>query len=487
MDYLPLFTRMHAQPCLVVGGGEVALRKSKMLLRAHAHVSVLAPELHPEIMELAAAGSIQIQQTEFSAALVEKKPVKQAAEQIDQQVWRLVIAATDNPTINSEVAAACKRSGIFCNVVDDRNLSTAIMPAIIDRSPLIIAVSSGGESPVLATRIRQQLERLFPPAIADLTRFAGEWRESVKQRFTNITQRRHFWQEVLDGTIGHRVLAGETEQAHKEMTAALATGEHKSGFAWIVGAGPGDPELLTLKAARILATADTILHDRLVAPAVLDMARKDATFISVGKQANQPSISQTKISALLVERVKAGERVCRLKGGDPFIFGRGREEIEALEAAELPWMVIPGISAANGCAAAAGIPLTYRNIARSVCFVTATTADTTEPDWSRIGGADQTVVVYMAVNKLKQICSRLIIGGNNPEQPALIIENGTTDRQRMIRGTLASIPAKAINAEIGSPAILITGSVAGISSAIPEHGQLAASSGDWAPAARLQG
>lgn len=471
MDYLPLFVRLKDSPCLVVGGGKVALRKVKLLLRAGAQVTVVAREVHAELAQLAATGNIVCRLENFNPAAANR--------------YRLIVAATNDPSINQSVATAAAQFGVFCNVVDDRTLSTVIMPAIVDRSPLIIAVSSGGVSPVLATRIRQQLECLFPPALADLARFAGEWREAVKKRFVSLAQRRRFWQQLLDGPIALQVMAGDMTKARVNIESAIAEQPVTEGFAWIVGAGPGDPELLTLKAARVLATADTILHDRLIAPSILNLARKDAEFIAVGKQAGRPSISQDEINALLVERVVAGKTVCRLKGGDPFIFGRGGEEIAALDAAGLPWQVIPGITAAAGCAAAAGVPLTHRHVARSVTFVTAYTADETEPDWPSLCHSDQTLVFYMATSKLEHICNSLMAAGKSGDCPALLVENGTTDRQRMIRGTLNTLPSRTANVQVKSPAILMIGPTMELVKIIADNDSDPLVDDNWAPAASM--
>ena len=475
MDYFPLFARLQNQPCLIVGGGEVALRKAKLLLRAGADLTVLAPNFHAELKRLAQAHSHKGGLTLHA---------KHFTPDVSLADYQLIVAATDDEILNAMVAQTAATAGVFCNVVDDREQSTAIMPAIIDRSPIVIAVSSGGASPVLATRIRKQLEQLFPAQFADLAKFADRWRNRVKASFGSITERRRIWQRVFDSTIAEHVLAGDEQLAAKQMEALLDGNPDTSGYAWIAGAGPGDPELLTLKTARALASADVILHDRLVSAAILDMARRDAEFISVGKEAGKPSISQAAINELLVEKVAAGHRVCRLKGGDPFIFGRGGEEIEALQAAGLPWEVIPGITAASGCAAATGTPLTHRQMARSVTLITASMADDTKHDWSRYSGADQTLVIYMAVKNLQPVCAELINNGRSADTPALIIENGTTVRQRMIRGTLTSIPADAGRAGIGSPAVLIIGHVGTISRLIEQPTQ-SGTDGGWADAAQL--
>jgi uroporphyrin-III C-methyltransferase/precorrin-2 dehydrogenase/sirohydrochlorin ferrochelatase len=340
---------------------------------------------------------------------------------------------------------------------------------MVDRAPLIVAVGSNGKSPVLVTRVRQQIERLLPPAISKLAEFAGANRATVKQHIATLPERRRFWQRILGGSVAAHVLQGKDAAADELFQAELTNAQPITGYAWIVGAGPGDPELLTLKAARVLADADVILHDRLVAPAILDMARRDATFISVGKQAGQPSIKQAEINQLLVDHVRSGARVCRLKGGDPFIFGRGGEEIAALQAADLPWEVIPGITAASGCAAATGVPLTHRETAHSVTLLTASTADGSDTDWSQYAAQDQTLVIYMAVSKLAQICTGLIAAGRPAEHPAMLVENATTDRQRLLRGTLSNLADKSLQANIKTPALLIVGDVVDLNDTLREQ------------------
>jgi uroporphyrin-III C-methyltransferase/precorrin-2 dehydrogenase/sirohydrochlorin ferrochelatase len=307
----------------------------------------------------------------------------------------------------------------------------------------------------------------------------------VQAELGNQNERRMFWQTVFDGPVSSDILSGDMAAAEESMRAMLNQRTVSDGEAWIVGAGPGDPELLTLKAARALRDADVILHDRLVAPAILDMARKDAEFISVGKQAGKPSISQDEINKQLVELVTAGHRVCRLKGGDPFIFGRGGEEIAALEAAGLRWQVVPGITAASGCAAATGIPLTHRHTARSLLLTTASTADDDgdAPDWQALSRPEQTVVFYMGVSKTGSICSNLIDAGQSPACPAAIIENGCTPRQRVITGTLESLPQLAENARITSPALLIIGEVAALAVAPTQDEASTNTSPFWSAAA----
>lgn len=449
MDYFPLFARLQNTPCLIVGGGGVAARKARQLLLAGANVSVCAPRVNKAIDGLAARGELQLLQQKFAAALVEN--------------FAFVIAATDDKQSNADIAAAASTANVLCNVVDDREASTAILPAVVDRSPLMIAVSSSGEAPVLATRLRQQIESTIAPRTADLARFMGKWRQAVRQRFDSLDARRRFWQSLLDSEVAELLLEGDeeaAEQALQNRLQAASPSAERSGIGLIVGAGPGDPELLTLKAVRALNTADVILYDRLVSDDILDYARRDAEFIYVGKQAGKASTPQDEINRLLVRLVSEGKRVCRLKGGDPFVFGRGGEELAALAAAGLRWQVIPGITAASGCAAAAGIPLTHREIARSLTYTTAQSSDGSEPDWPALAREEQTAVFYMPVSKLERICRSLVDAGRAADCPAAIIENGSRSDQRTLRGTLANLPELAAANSVAGPALLIVGEVA---------------------------
>jgi uroporphyrin-III C-methyltransferase/precorrin-2 dehydrogenase/sirohydrochlorin ferrochelatase len=451
MDYFPLFARIENTHCLVVGGGNVAARKIRALVNADARVTICAPQISEELQQLALDNQdkLRINDRKFTAA------------DVDGAVF--VVAATDNEEVNKQVAAAAKSAGILCNVVDNRELSTAILPAVVDRSPLIVAVSSSGEAPVLATRVRQQIEKDLAPRAGELALFMGRWRDKVKELITAPDARRHFWQKLLDSPVAQLILDNRSEEAEsgfRDLLDATQSAADNNGMGFIVGAGPGDPELLTLKALRILGSADVILYDRLVNKDILGYARKDAEFIYVGKQAGKPSTDQQDINALLTERVSRGQQVCRLKGGDPFVFGRGGEELEALLEAGLPWQVVPGITAAAGCAAAAGIPLTHRDTARSLTYTTAHHQDDSEPDWSSLAGKKQTAVFYMPVSKLDQICSSLVAAGRSSNCPAVIIENGSTPQQRSLRGTLADLAERARNESLCSPALLIVGEVA---------------------------
>jgi uroporphyrin-III C-methyltransferase/precorrin-2 dehydrogenase/sirohydrochlorin ferrochelatase len=446
MDYFPIFLRLANEPVLVVGGGAVAERKIDLLLRTSAQVRVIAPELVPGLAERAAAGEITHVAAEF-------RP-----EHLDGV--RLAIAATDKHAINAWVARQAERRNIPVNVVDDRELSRFIMPAIIDRSPVVVAVGSSGDAPVLTRRLRERLESFLPQRLGTLAKLAGKLRPTVKVRIESPARRRKFWENFFDGTVAADVLAGRSVDA-AEIERTLGTGGQDAGEVVLVGAGPGDPGLLTLRALRALQNADVILYDRLVSAEILDLARRDAERINVGKTAGGAQVSQDEINALLVQLAQQGKRVCRLKGGDPFIFGRGGEELEALAAAGVRFEVVPGVTAAAGCAAYAGIPLTHRNHAQSLVFVTGHTKDDADDsvDWDHLARPAQTVVFYMGLGHLERIVSRLRAHGAPESRGAAIVEQGTRTEQRVVTGTLADLPQKARQAGIESPALLIVGEV----------------------------
>jgi uroporphyrin-III C-methyltransferase/precorrin-2 dehydrogenase/sirohydrochlorin ferrochelatase len=446
MDYFPIFLRLANEPVLVVGGGAVAERKIDLLLRTSAQVRVIAPELVPGLAERAAAGEITHVATEF-------RP-----EHLDGV--RLAIAATDKPAINAWVARQAERRNIPVNVVDDRELSRFIMPAIIDRSPVVVAVGSSGDAPVLTRRLRERLESFLPQRLGTLAKLAGKLRPTIKARIESPARRRKFWENFFDGTVAADVLAGRSVDA-AEIASTLGTGGQDAGEVVLVGAGPGDPGLLTLRALRALQNADVILYDRLVSAEVLDLARRDAERINVGKTAGGAQVSQDEINALLVQLAQQGKRVCRLKGGDPFIFGRGGEELEALAAAGVRFEVVPGVTAAAGCAAYAGIPLTHRDHAQSLVFVTGHTKDEAgdSVDWDHLARPAQTVVFYMGLGHLERSISQLLAHGAPESRAAAIVEQGTRAEQRVVTGTLADLAPKARQAGIQSPALLIVGEV----------------------------
>ena len=453
MDYFPIFLRLSTEPVLVVGGGEVAARKIELLLRAGAKVTVVAPELNAELATRASAGEIEHILGEFHPELLDGQ--------------RLAIAATDKHSVNAWVAHQAERRNVPVNVVDDRELSRFIVPAIVDRSPVVVAVGSSGEAPVLTRRLRERLESFLPQRLGILAKLAGSLRNAVKERIARPSNRRRFWESFFDGEIASDVLSGraeaDSEETRKRIEGVLEDKVHASvrpGEVALVGAGPGDPGLLTLRALRALQNADVVLYDRLVSEEVLDLARRDADRIYVGKAAGAAHVSQQEINDLLVRLAKEGKRVCRLKGGDPFIFGRGGEELEALAAEEIKFEVVPGITAAAGCAAYAGIPLTHRDHAQALTFVTGhCKGETDRVDWALLARPGQTTVFYMGLGHLENIAAKLQAHGVPADRAAAVIEEGTRAEQRVVTGTLADLPVKVRAADVKSPALLIVGEV----------------------------
>ncbi|HEY5101798.1 MAG TPA: siroheme synthase CysG [Steroidobacteraceae bacterium] len=447
MDYLPIFIAIKDRPAVVVGGGQVAHRKVEWLLAAQARVTVVAPRLDAELLRLVDGARLQ-----HIAACFAAPQLHEAA---------LVIAATDSADVNAAVAAAARVLRVPVNVVDSPELSSFIFPAIIDRSPVIVAVGSGGRAPLLVRSVRAQIEALLPAKLGALARFMGERRAAVKQAL-GASGRRPFWERIIGGAVGSQVLAGEENRADAAFAAELSVSAapRALGEVYLIGAGPGDPDLLTLRAAQLLQQADVVLYDRLVSDAVLGRARRDAQRIFVGKEAGDPHRAQARIHELMIQHARAGLRVARLKGGDPFIFGRGGEEIEALAAAGIGYVVVPGITAALGAAAATGIPLTHRKFAHSVTFAAGHALDEDALDWDSLARPNHTVVFYMGVTHLSRIIARLRASGAGADHPAAIIERATLPEQRVLSGTLATLEGLAAAAGIAAPALLIVGEVA---------------------------
>jgi uroporphyrin-III C-methyltransferase / precorrin-2 dehydrogenase / sirohydrochlorin ferrochelatase len=438
--YFPVFLKLAGARVLVVGAGEVALRKVRLLVRAGARVELVARQRHPEI----AALGLPLVAADFDPA--------QLAGQ------RLVVAATDDPGLNDRVAQAARAQGIPVNVVDDPGRSDWITPSIVDRSPVLIAVSTGGTAPVLARRLRERLEGLVPAAYGRIAEFLGGMRERL--RAVPAGARRVATERFLDGEGVQRLLAGDADAAARALDRLLAGGDAR-GEVYLVGAGPGDPDLLTFRALRLMQQADVVLYDRLVAPAILELVRRDAERIFVGKGPKQHEMSQEEINARLVSLAAQGRRVLRLKGGDPFIFGRGGEEIDTLAAQGIAFEVVPGITAANGCAAYAGIPLTHRDYAQSVTFVTghARQDGRLELDWPALARRGQTVVFYMGRGSLPSLCAALVRHGLPPDWPAALVEEGTSPRQRVVAGTLGDLPGKVEQAGVSGASLVIVGEV----------------------------
>ncbi|HZD51867.1 MAG TPA: siroheme synthase CysG [Woeseiaceae bacterium] len=452
MKHLPIFLKLERQPCLVVGGGAVGERKVALLRRAGARVTVAAPELTSGLAALRDRNEIDHRAGGWDEALLEGQ--------------RLVIAASGDGRVNARVARAAEGRGILCNVVDDGDASGFVLPAIVDRSPVVVAVGTGGNAPVLAQRLKTAIERWLPARIGVLAERAGRWRDLVRRRFATLDERRRFWQRFFDGPAAGHILAGRDRRAEalvrRELVDCAAPRQEPAGEAWIVGAGPGDPGLVTLRAQQLIGTADVVLYDRLVSKPILDYARKEAELIPVGKAAGRRLAKQEQINQLVVRLVREGRRVCRLKGGDPFVFGRGGEEARALAAAGLPWQIVPGVTAALGCAAYAGIPLTLRGVSDTVTFATARRDADARPDWAALARDGQSLVLYMSAGSVAESARQLLRHGAAAATPAAIVENGTTGRQRVITALLSGIGERARAANVRAPAVLIVGETAAL-------------------------
>ncbi|APZ42887.1 siroheme synthase CysG [Acidihalobacter ferrooxydans] len=450
MDYLPIFMNLRGQRCLVVGGGEVAARKAALLLKAGARLRVVAPRLASPAHELLAArDDVELLRAPFNPG------------HLDGCV--LAVAATDQQAVNRRVHALATARGVPVNVVDQPALCSFIFPAIVDRAPVTIAVSSGGAAPVLTRLLRRKLESTIPAGYGRLAALAGALRDKVRTRLDSLRARRLFWEQALEGPAAEAALAGDVPGAQAMLERELDGFGVPAGEVFLIGAGPGDPDLLTFKALRLLQKADVVVYDRLVPEAIVDLARREAERIYVGKRRGEHSLPQEDISRRLAELARQGKKVARLKGGDPFVFGRGGEEIETLAAAGVPFQVVPGITAASGCAAYAGIPLTHREHAQSVRFVTGHTRDgRLDLDWACLIDTRETLVFYMGLANLETICAELRAHGMAAETPAALIERGTLPGQRVHTGTLADLPASAAAAQAASPALLIVGGVVGL-------------------------
>lgn len=457
MEYLPIFVDLKQQDCLVVGGGDIAARKAALLVKAQAKVTMVAPQLSAMSQQMLSKGEVSWIEAEF-------------AEQYIQQP-RLIIAATDNEAVNEQVYQLAQARNILVNVADSPEQCDFILASILDRSPIVVAVSSGGDSPILARNLRARLETLIPPAYGRLGQLAAKYRETVKQKFSKLSQRRRFWDAVLTGPVADHMLAGRDEQAETALLEKLnniGQKDYAQGEVYLVGAGPGDPDLLTFKALRLMQQADVVFYDRLVSKDVLALVRKEAELVYVGKQRDWHAVRQEEINRLLLEHAKQGKRVLRLKGGDPFIFGRGGEEIETLAAENIPFQVVPGITAASGCSSYAGIPLTHRDYAQSCTFVTGQLKQgELELNWSSLVQPNQTVVVYMGLAGLPQLSEKLIAHGLSADKPAALVQQGTTNNQKVWVSTIAELPSLAEKEQPVAPTLVIIGEVTKL------HNQLA--------------
>lgn len=448
MDLLPIFLNIRNKKCVVIGGGEVAYRKATLLLRADADLTIIAPSLSEDLENLCKQNDSHI--------------IKRAFQKTDIKEATLVVAATDDNEINERVSVVSSDLGIPVNVVDQPHLCSFIMPSIVDRSPIVVAISSGGNSPILTRKLKELNETMIPGRTDKLASLLGSYRDRVKSEITDFSERIRFWEAVLDSEIPELVYNGQDEEATQALEKWLTSPDNDrvSGEVYLVGAGPGDPDLLTLRALRLMHKADIVLYDRLVSPEILLKLRPDAEKIYVGKRSADHAVPQETINEMLVRLAKEGSRVLRLKGGDPFIFGRGGEELESLAAAGIPFQIVPGITAASGCASYAGIPLTHRDYSQSVRFLTGHTKDGRVPlPWDILVKEQQTLVFYMGLAGLPLICEELSQHGMPATTPVAVVQQGTTQTQKVVVGNLDKIAALTVEEEIQAPTIIIIGEV----------------------------
>jgi uroporphyrin-III C-methyltransferase/precorrin-2 dehydrogenase/sirohydrochlorin ferrochelatase len=463
MRHLPIFLELGDKAAVVVGGGAVAARRAEHLLNAGARVTTFATALSDDFREL-------LDQPNF-------RHEARDPELKDFENSVLCFVAVEDERLSAEVWAAAKGAGAWVNVADRPRFCDFIMPSIVDRSPLVIAISTGGASPILGRMLKARLESLIPAAYGRLAELMGGFRDAVGKAIASPVMRRRFWETILEGPIAERVLSGDDQAAGVELAraierAATENAEAPRGEVYLVGAGPGDPDLLTFRALRLMQKADVVLYDRLTDHHVMNLVRREAERIYVGKQPEDHELPQGEISALLVKLAKEGKRVLRLKGGDPFMFGRGGEEIEALAAEGIPFQVCPGITAAIGAAAYAGIPLTHRDHAQACVFVTGHGKDgKIDLDWTALLQPRQTVAIYMGLRNVEALTREFVVRGADPNLPAAIIDNATRTSQRVVAGTLATLSAKARAAELSGPAIIIVGTVVTLRNTL-----------DWRPA-----
>ncbi|MCH8552637.1 MAG: siroheme synthase CysG [Natronospirillum sp.] len=449
MDFLPLFHQVRNQTALIVGGGPVAARKAQLLLEAKARVHIVAPDLAPATQALVDKAMVSWTASVYEPALLLKADI--------------VVAATDDRAVNHQVAADSRKARLPVNVVNDPDIGTFIFPAVIDRSPIVAAVSSSGAAPVLTRLMRGRIESIIPAGYGLLAELVGRYRKKVQQTLDSSTARRRFWERVLNGVVADRAMTGQGDEAARLLEETLdhfQQGDHSHGEVYLVGAGPGDPDLLTFKALRLMQQSDVVLYDRLVSEQVLALVRRDAELVYVGKRRSDHAVPQEGINELLIRYAREGKRVCRLKGGDPFIFGRGGEEIEQLADAGIQFQVVPGITAASGCAAYSGIPLTHRDYSQSVRFVTAHLKNnTSDLNWSELVAPGQTLVFYMGLVALPEITRQLCAHGCSADMPIALVEQGTTPQHRVFTATLDTISDLVAQHDIKAPTLIIVGEV----------------------------
>lgn len=453
MEHLPVFMKVTDQPVLVIGGGGVAERKTRLLQEAGARVTLVSPTLSTDL---------QAQQRQGKMVWL---AARYAADQLSLQGWKLVIAATNDEAVNAQVSADCEARNLLVNVVDTPHLCRFILPAIVERGPITLAVSSGGQSPVLTRLLKMRLETLIPQSWARVAQLAADYRQTVKARFVP-EMRRRFWEQMLSGRWADLILQGREAEAERSMQLALQQGEEETlrqGEVFLVGVGPGNPELLTLKALQVMQSAEVVLYDRLVPDAIMALVRRDADRIYVGKERANHCVPQDDINAMILRLAQAGKRVVRLKSGDPFVFGRGGEEMQALQAAGVPVQVVPGITAALGCAASSGIPLTHRDHAQALSLITAHTRDgQLDLPWASLTAPRQTLAFYMGLSTLPELSQQLQASGLPADWPVAVIEKGSQPDQRVLKADLATVAERVEQAQMVSPCLVIVGSVASL-------------------------
>lgn len=449
MQYFPVFLDANHLRCLVVGAGEVGARKLELILKTPAKITVVSPEAVSTVTKLVNDNDLTFHHRKF--------------EDADLDNINIVFVATDDENVNKYVHDLATERGILVNVVDNTPLCKFITPSIVDRSPIIIAMSSGGVAPVLLRYLRQKLESVIPTHVSRLGEFSERFRDKVKAKLPSVTARRYFWEDVLDGDIGESVVKNQMDKAEQDFELALdvaGTEQNIQGEVYLVGAGPGDPDLLTFRALRLMQKADVVVYDRLVSDEILELVRRDAEKVYVGKARSNHSLPQKDINQLMVDEAKKGNRVVRLKGGDPFIFGRGGEEIQTLVSHGVNFQVVPGITAAAGAGSYAGIPLTHRDYAQSVVFATAHLKDNSiDLNWTSLAQPNQTVVFYMGLTGLPILCEKLIEYGLDKTTPIALIESATRENQRVVTGTLESITSDPLTKTVKPPTLIIVGGV----------------------------
>ena len=449
MSYLPLFIETTGKKCLIVGGGKVASRKLIPILKAKMKVTLISPEVIEEI-------ELNFQKNK------NLKIIKRKFEPEDIEGQFLIIAATNEKTTNQKIAKLSKDNNILVNMAEDSLSGNTLIPSVVDRDPIKIAVSSGAASPILTRLVKTKLETVIPYSFSKLADIMMEYGDVVKKNFLKISDRRKFWEVFLDGPVSEMVLSGHIDKAKKALDESLKENKflEKTGEVYLVGAGPGDPELLSFKALRLMQKADIVIYDRLVSRPIMNLIRQDAEKIYVGKQRADHAMPQENINQLLARLALEGKKVLRLKGGDPFIFGRGGEEIESLIKDDIPFQIVPGITAASGCASYAGIPLTHRDYSQACIFVTGHLRDgTVNLNWEMLAHEKQTLIFYMGMHGSKIICEELIKHGLSNETPAALIVKGTTEDQEVIIGNLKNMPEIIMDRKIVPPTLLIIGDV----------------------------